>query len=92
MSLFVVYHLEQSESDVRFLKFHNNKVKESIGSIPHLTHYENEGVDMPFFMPIYNFFLLLLLRQVLIPFVKKTEFKILIFLKTFFCAFLNVQY
>ena len=52
MSLFVVYHLEQSESDVRFLKFHNSKVKESIGSIPHLTQYKNEGVDMPLFTPI----------------------------------------
>ena len=52
MSLFVVFHLEQSESDVRFLKYHNTKVKESIGSIPHLTHYKNEDVHMPLFMPI----------------------------------------
>ena len=55
MSLFVVFHLEQSESDVRFLKFHNTKVKEGIGSIPHLTHYKNEGADMPLFMPIILF-------------------------------------
>ena len=48
MSLFVVFHLEQSESDVRFLKYHNTKVKENIGSISHLTHYGNEGADMPF--------------------------------------------
>ena len=52
MSLFVVFHLEQSKSDIRFLKFHDTKVKESIGSIPHLTHYKNEGVDMSLFTPI----------------------------------------
>ena len=55
MSLFVVFHLEQSESDVRFLKYHNTKVKENIGSISHWTHYENEGADMPFFMPMISF-------------------------------------
>ena len=55
MSLFVVFHLEQSESDVRFLKFNNTKVKESIGSISHLTHYKNEGADMPLVMSIISF-------------------------------------
>ena len=55
MLLFVVFHLEQSESDVRFLKFHNTKVKASIGSIFHLTHYKNEGAHMPLCMPIISF-------------------------------------